>query len=270
MSTKKFLRRIIKRIIPLLILAWVYWPLPAFFLLTGLYDVFRQKNKNKRAVFTQYFLVNGTLAWLFSPLNTLIDILCLPFINKQVYTLNQLPKIHQEEITTILEQCPKQQLNETLVDLNSKQERTMLFYKWYGHNVETNYPCELFHKPFNRILTIGVSSFKAQSKTSPHFGWLRTGIRVLINIDENVNENAYIDVNNHRHVWKTDGPLFIFDDTVLHQSFNLTDKTRNCLFIDVTRPSLFPILINSLVKFFGFLSKTIPGFTKLSKWKVAK
>lgn len=270
MSTKKLLKRIIKRIVPLSLAFWLYWPLPTLFLLTGLYDVFRQKNKNKLAVFKQYFLVNGTLAWLFSPLNTLIDIICFPYINKQVYTLEQLPKTHQQEITNILENCPKQQLNEALIDFNSNHDRTMLFYKWYGHNVETNYPCELFHKPFKRVLTIGVSSFKAKSKTNPHFGWLRAGIRVLINIDENVDDNAYLDVNNKRHIWKTDGPLFIFDDTVLHQSFNFTDKTRNCLFIDITRPSLFPFLINSLVNFFGFLSINIPGFNKLSRWKVAK
>jgi uncharacterized protein with PQ loop repeat len=270
MSTKKLLRRIFKRLVPLAVIGWFYWPLPTFFLLTGLYDVLRHKNKNKWNVFKQYFLVNGTLAWLFSPLNTVIDIICLPFINKQVYKLEQLPKIHQEEIKNILEQCPKQQLNKTLFDLNSNDARTMLFYKWYGHNVDTNYPCELFHKPFKHILTIGVSSFKAQSKTSPHFGWLRAGIRVLINIDDNVDDNAYIVVNNKRHVWKTDGSLFIFDDTILHQSFNLTDKTRNCLFIDITRPSLVPFLINALVKLFGFISISIPRFNKLSKWKVAK
>lgn len=70
-----------------------------------------------------------------------------------------------------------------------------------------------------------------ESKTSQHFGWFRAGTRVLVNIDENVDEKAYIDVNNQRHVWKKDGLLFIFDDTVLHQSFNLSEKSRNCLFM---------------------------------------
>jgi hypothetical protein len=67
----------------------------------------------------------------------------------------------------------------------------------------------------------------------------------LINIDKDVDEFACLDVNNMRHTWKTNGPLFIFDDTVLHKSFNLSDKVRTNLFIDATRPTLFPFLINA-------------------------
>lgn len=270
MTTKKLIRRLTKRGIALAIFAYLYWPLPVLYLITGFYDVIRQKNRDKNFVFKQYFLVNGTLAWIFSPLNTLIDIISLPYINKQVYQLEDLPKRHQEEIKTILNEAPNAQLVQSLEELAIAEERTMLFYKWYGMNVQNNYPCELFHRNFSRVLTIGISSFKAQAETSAHFGWLRAGVRVLINIDAEVGEGAYIDVNNQRHVWKTDGPLFIFDDTVLHQSFNLTDKRRNCLFIDITRPSALPFLINGLVKFFGFISTSVPGFSSLSKWKVVK
>ena len=110
-------------------------------------------------------------------------------------------------------------------------------------------------------MTTGVSNFKPERQTSQHFGWFRAEVRVLINIDEDVDEKAYIDVNNQRHVWKTDGPLFIFDDTVLHPSFNLSSKSRNCLFKDVTRPSLIPFFI---------ITTRIPAFSKLSKWDVVK
>ena len=218
----------------------------------------------------QYFLVNGALTWLFSPINLLIDIICLPFINKQIYRLEDLPKKHQEEIRDIFENTPNKEIADTLNQLATKGERTMLFYKWYGLNVENQHPCPLFHKNFKRVLTIGVSNFKPNSKTSQHFGWLRAGVRVLINIDEHVDENAFIDVNNQRHVWKTDGPLFIFDDTVLHQSFNLTDRHRNCLFIDVTRPSLIPFVINSIVKTFGVISAKLTFLSKSSNWNVVK
>jgi hypothetical protein len=234
------------------------------------YDVLRHKNRNKKFIFKQYFMVNGALTWLLSPLNTVIDIICLPFINKQVYKLEDLPRKHREEITEILENCPNKEISDNLNHLSSTSDRTMMFYKWYGFNVDTNYPCALFHKNFKRVLTIGVSNFKPESQTSQHFGWFRAGVRVLINIDENVAEKAYIDVNNQRHVWKTDGPLFIFDDTVLHQSFNLNPTSRNCLFIDVTRPSMIPFFINSMVKSFGFITTRIPAMSKLSKWDVVK
>jgi len=268
MTAKKLIKRLTIRILVLGIAAYFYWPLPVLFLVTGFYDVIRQKNKNKALVFRQYFLGNGSLAWLFSPLNTLIDILCLPYVNKQVYQLEDLPKKHQEEIKTILEQSPNKQLTDSLEQLGSESERSMLFYKWYGFNVDNDYPCPLFHSPFKRVLTIGISSFNPQSQTTQHFGWLRAGIRVLINIDEDVDERAYLDVNDIRHTWKTDGPLFIFDDTVIHQSFNLSDKKRNCLFIDVTRPSLIPFFINGVVKSMGFVTTQISFFSKLSKWKV--
>lgn len=270
MTKKKFIKRLTKRLIVLAIFSLIYWPLPALYLATGIYDVLRQKNKNKNFIFQQYFLVNGTLVWIFSPLNTLIDILCLPYLNKQIYKLEDLPKKHREEITRILEHTPNKMLTDALDELSSASERSMMFYKWYGFNVDNSYPCPLFHENFSRVLTIGVSSFKPNSQTSQHFGWLRAGIRVLINIDEDVDERAYLDVNNQQHVWKTDGPLFIFDDTVLHQSFNNSDKTRNCLFIDVVRPSLIPVIIKSTVKAFGFLSTRISAFSKLSKWKVVK
>jgi len=40
--------------------------------------------------------------------------------------------------------------------------------------------------------------------------------------------------------------LFIFDDTLLHQSFNESDKARYCLFVDIVRPSLVPALLAGL------------------------
>ena len=270
MTNKKLVSRLLKRGVVLAIATYLYWPITVIYILTGLYDVFRQKKKDKSFVFIQYFMVNGILTWVFSPINTLIDILCLPYINKQVYKLEDLPKTHQEEIKTLLEETPMKRISDDMNELSQTSERTMMFYKWYGYNVETEHSCELFHRPFKKILTIGVSNFKANASTKVHFGWLRAGVRVLINIDEAVDERAYIDVNDERHVWKTDGPLFIFDDTIMHQSYNLSDQNRNCLFIDVVRPSLIPVVIKSFVKFLGFMSINIPGFNKLSNWKVVK
>ena len=255
---------------PIAIITYFYWPITAVYAVASIYDVLRHKNKDKGFIFKQYFFENGTLTWLFSPLNMLIDIISLPYINKQIYKLEDLPKTHQQEIRKIIKECPKQQIVDSLSALSEANERTMLFYKWYGYNVDNNYPIPLFHEKYKRILTIGVSSFNEHSQTSQHFGWLRAGVRVLLNIDEEVDEKAYLDVNNQRHVWKTDGPLFIFDDTVLHQSVNLSDKKRNNLFIDITRPSPFPFLINFIFKIFGFISVKLPFFKNLSNWKVVK
>lgn len=270
MTTKKIIRRIVKRAIPIGIITYFYWPVTAVYAVASIYDVMRHKNTNKKFVFSQYFFENGTLTWMLSPLNMLVDILSLPFINKQVYQLDELPKTHQKEIQQLLDETPKEQLVSYMNKLGERNERTMLFYKWYGHNIDNGYPCPLFHSKFKRILTIGVSSFNAHSETSFHFGWLRAGVRVLINIDEKTGEDAYIDVNNKKHYWYKDGPLYIFDDTILHQSVNRTDKARNVLFIDVTRPTPLPFLFNGAIKFLGLISIYLPGFNKLSNWKVVK
>ena len=266
MTRKKLIKRLVKRFLVLAPITYFFWPLTAAYLVTGFYDIFRQKNKDKYWVFMQYFMENGLLTWTFSPINTAIDILSLPFINKQIYKLEDLPKKHQEEIRTLLQETPIYDVSAAMNKLAS-ESRSMMFYKWYGQNVQASFPCDLFHKNFKTILTIGVSNFKSKAKTSAHFGWLRAGVRVLINIDDAPDEKAYIDVNGQRHTWKIDGPLFIFDDTVMHQSFNESDQDRNCLFIDVVRPSYVPFIIGGFVKMLGFASINIPGFNKLSNWK---
>jgi beta-hydroxylase len=142
-----------------------------------------------------------------------------------------------------------------------------MIYKWYGFN-NAAADCELFQRKFKYILTIGVSTFSPNTKTSKHFGWLRAGVRVLYNIGPAPSEGAYIVVNGQRHTWCKDGPLFMFDDTVVHQSFNLTDGERHCLFIDVLRPSYVPILLRNFVKLLGFVYTRLPFLGRNSNWRL--
>lgn len=260
--------RILRLAFILSLLSLVYWPIVAVYLVAGIYDVFRQNHPDKLRLAGQYFLVNGVFTWIFSPINVIVDIISLPFINKQIYKLEELPTLHQKEIRRVMDDCPKSQLIESVEKAGIETGRSMLLYKWYGFNVQNKYECSLFHEKFKSIQTIGVSTFAERTNTSRHFGWLRAGIRVLINIDDDVEDGAYIEVNNRVHSWKTDGPLFIFDDTVLHQSFNETDKKRHCLFIDVTRPSLVPVVLAGFIRVLGFVSIKSRILTRSSNWKV--
>ena len=52
-------------------------------------------------------------------------------------------------------------------------------------------------------------------------------------------------------------PLFIFDDTLIHQSFNEEDDLRFCAFIDIIRPSHFDNIIKLILKTIGLLLKNI-------------
>lgn len=262
----RYTKKVLKRAAPLLIAGLVYPPLAIVYLATGVYEVLRH-GRDLASIGHQFFLVNGGLTWALSPLNTLIDILSLPFVNKKIYKLSDFPKAYQEEIRQVTTGCPAEEIIAEVQRRSRADERTMMIYKWYGFN-NAGADCSLFQKKFKYILTVGVSTFAPQTKTSKHFGWLRAGVRVLYNIGPAPGEGAYIVVNGTKHTWCKDGPLFMFDDTVVHQSFNLTDMERHCLFIDVVRPSHVPILLRNFVKLLGFVWTRLPFLGKHSNWRL--
>ena len=80
---------------------------------------------------------------------------------------------------------------------------------------------------------IGVSIFNKKASTGLHFGPLRLTLRVLYNINTIDDPNVYVTVGDVTHRWR-DGKLFIFDDTLQHQSVNESD---NAGWPEVTRPA---------------------------------
>jgi beta-hydroxylase len=57
---------------------------------------------------------------------------------------------------------------------------------------------------------------------------------------------VYIKVGKHINYWR-ENKLFIFDDTLQHQSCNQSDEVRYCLFLDMLRPSVFPGLMSAIL-----------------------
>lgn len=265
-SLWRYARKVLKRAMPLAIVGFFYPPIAMLYLITGVYEVLRH-GRDLTAVAHQYFLVNGGLTWFLSPLNTLIDVLCLPFVNKKIYKLADFPKAYQDELQQVTADCAAEAIIAEVHRRSQTGERTMMIYKWYGFNNPAA-DCELFQKNFKYVLTIGVSTFAAQTQTSRHFGWLRAGVRVLYNIGPTPGEGAFIIANGTRHTWCQDGPLFSFDDTILHQSCNLTDMERHCLFIDVLRPSYVPLVLRNFVRLLGLVWTRLPFLSKNSNWRM--
>src|SRR5687768_14740671 len=82
-----------------------FLPLPMIILtLCGIWDVSRNRGLDASVV-RQYFTRNGIGTWLASPINILMDILALPYTNKGVYQLADLPKDYQEEIGALLKKA---------------------------------------------------------------------------------------------------------------------------------------------------------------------
>jgi beta-hydroxylase len=221
-------------------------PMPFLLLIaTGILDL--RRNKGIGLTMTkQYFLGNGMLTWLLSPLNLILDFACLPHRNPGIYAYNQLPEECKEEISYLIEHAAREQLSERVCELLRLERRGMLMFKWYGKSYETSIPMKAYEKQFQYVRTIGVSVFNRRQSTSLHFGPLRATLRVLYNISECRSRDVYIDVGPTRHFW-ADEKLLIFDDTLQHRSVNESDDPRVCLFIDVLRPSLAPAFMSFVV-----------------------
>jgi len=233
----------------------------------GLYDLGRNKRIDS-ATIKRYFTGNGLFTWFLSPLNTLLDLLSLPYINKGIYKLEDLPAPHQAEIKRLIEAAYKENLVEKLAESIKENPRTMFFFKWYGQTLENGIDVPSFREDYKYIKTIGVSVFNKKQATSKHFGPMRATLRVLYNVNDMPDKSAYIEVGDCFHYWQEE-KLFIFDDTLQHQSFNNSDNVRYCLFVDIMRPCLLPSVLSVFVSVLCLWLKGVNGIF-YKNWKVVK
>jgi beta-hydroxylase len=262
---KKPLTRLAQVVLILVPLTYFFPWLMLFYFACGLYDVSRN-TKLDLALLDRYFFGNGVTTWVLSPFNVLMDILALPYINKGVYKLEDLPTPYQDEIKAVIDAAYAQDLVGQLQRTAEAHARSMFFFKWYGANVNTVVDVPAFHRDYKYVKTIGVSVFSKKESTSKHFGPLRATFRVLYNVNTMDDKSAYIVVGDTTSYWK-DNKLFIFDDTLLHQSFNESDKSRYCMFIDIARPSMVPALLAGVVTLNRFLFRGLNSIF-YKKWKV--
>ena len=265
---KRKLKKILKRIVVgAAFLALLYFlPIPtAIFVLCGVWDVSRNRGLDA-GVLRQYFLRNGIGTWLASPLNILLDILALPYRNKGVYELEDLPPAYQVEIGGLLKKADDAGLVDLLESKTRGLPRAMYFFKWYGQNQETSIEIPAFHDEYKYIRTIGVSAFRERESTSRHFGPFRASLRVLYSLNPITDENVFIKVGPVENRWR-DKRLFIFDDTLLHQSFNEADDPRYVLFVDILRPSHLNFVFDFAVSLIRIFFKGMNGIF-YKNWKL--
>ena len=220
-----------------------------FWIICGLIDVSRHKTMELKLI-KEYFIGKGILTFLISPLNLFADL--ISHRNLHSFKIENFPDEFQNEINTVkkLFDQNKKKIEERFSQ--SEDNRTMLFYKWYGYELDDS--IEEFNNEYKYIKTIGVSLFREKTSTSRHFGPLRMTYRILYNFNKVKKEGSFIEADGRIHKWKSD-PLFIFDDTLIHQSFNEEDDLRFCAFIDIIRPSHLDNIIKLILKSVGFLLK---------------
>lgn len=236
--------------LPLPLVVGYFWPkFIAFYIVCGVLDVLRTRPWN-RTTFLRYFMGRGFGTWLLAPFNLLMDVLTLPYRNKGVYKLEDLPPAYQAEIRTVIAAAEASKLHEQLESRMADTKLGMIFFKWYGRDQNASIDVPAFKAQFQYIRTIGVSVFNKRKSTSTHFGPLRITLRVLYCLNDIDDPGAYIQASDTLHRWRDD-KLFIFDDTLQHRSWNDTDYIRYCLFVDILRPSLVPRVMSSLVTILG-------------------
>lgn len=263
----RWTKKAFKRLIPLAILIFLMPVLTIFYLCCGVLDVMRNRRRTASTI-DRYFAGNGLVTWMLSPFNLLMDVLAFPFRNKGVYQLSDLPQGHQDEINTLIEAAHRRDLVGLLKTQAESCSRGMIFFKWYGKNLQTSVEVPEYHHNFKYIRTIGVSIFNKRQSTSKHYGPLRVTLRVLYNINHIESPDVYIRVGNHTHFWK-DSKLFIFDDTLQHKSCNESDEVRYCLFVDILRPTIFPGLFSFILSCVGTVVSRF-NYAFYREWKFIK
>jgi aspartyl/asparaginyl beta-hydroxylase (cupin superfamily) len=211
-------------------------PVPTLlYLICGVIDVGRHK-KITSDLIEKYFMGNGILTWLLSPINLLADL--FSYRNKLKYELADLPAEHRSEIEACVRAFTENgdRIKAHVAEAVAQSKRTMLTFKWYDATQATALKIPAFERDFRYIKTIAVSVFNTRERTSWHFGPLRLTFRVLYNLQPANSRDVYIEVDDRKHYW-VDNPLFIFDDTIFHRSINDVDDVRYCLFMDIVRPN---------------------------------
>jgi aspartyl/asparaginyl beta-hydroxylase (cupin superfamily) len=261
------LRRVLFPVVVFVPLTYFFPKVVLFYVACGAYDVSRNHGL-KLSTLRRYFIGNGFLLWMLSPINVLLDLLSLPYINKGVYRLDELPADHQNEVRRFIQLTNDADLVHQVEERAKQHKRAMFFWRSYGVKVDTTVNVPTFNQPWKYIETIGLSVFNKRITTSPHFGWLRPTLRLLYNINDIKDKSSYIVVGDKTHYW-CDDKLFIFDDTLLHVSANETDQLRYCMFVDILRPSPFPRVMSAVVAVEGWLNKTFK-FISYSGWTLVE
>lgn len=259
------LRRILFPLCVLAPFAYFFPKIALLYAVCGGYDVSRNSGLNTSTL-RRYFIGNGFPTWLLSPFNTVLDLLSLPFVNKGVYRLEDLPADYQAEVQALIVAASEVDLAAQLEEAAKKYSRTMVFFRWYGVDKESFLDVPGFRRPWKYIQTIGVSVFNKKVSTSKHFGFMRASLRILYNVNDMKDDSAYIVVGDKINYWR-ENKLFIFDDTLLHQSFNETEQSRYCLFVDIIRPTPFPGIMRGVITGIRMLTQSFK-FIYYQNWKV--
>ena len=87
----------------------------------------------------------------------------------------------------------------------------------------------------NRAPVTFFSALKPGTHIAPHHG--ATNSRLTVHMPLIIPPNCALRVGGETHVWEP-GKLVMFDDTIMHEAWNYSDRLRVVLIFDVWHPML--------------------------------
>ena len=177
------LRRLLIPVCVLAPFAYFFPKIALFYTACGLYYVSRNHGL-QLSTLRRYFIGNGFLLWMLSPINVLLHLFSLPYINKGVYRLEDLPPDHQSEVRRLIQVTNEADLVRKVEERAKQHKRAMFFGAAMEVKVDAIVDVPAFDEPWKYVKTIGLSVFNKKIVTSPHFGWLRPTFRLLYNIND--------------------------------------------------------------------------------------
>ncbi len=105
------------------------------------------------------------------------------------------------------------------------------------------------------------SVLKPQTRIPPHTGMTNT--RLVLHLPLIVPANCGFRVGNEMRPWEV-GKAWVFDDTIEHEAWNMSDQTRVILIVDLWNPLLTALEKDLIRAFFDGLNSFNEGGIKLS------
>jgi aspartate beta-hydroxylase len=105
------------------------------------------------------------------------------------------------------------------------------------------------------------SVLKPRTRIPPHTGMTNT--RLVLHLPLIVPETCGFRVGNHTRTWEV-GKAWVFDDTIEHEAWNLSDQTRIILIVDLWNPLLSALEKDLIRAFFDGLSSFHADGVRLS------
>ena len=222
------------------------------------------KNISKKKLLIRDFFLNQVgkkaIIWLENIIEhySLVENSCFVDSNYFSWTaeLEQNWQTIRQELDIILkatEQLPNFQ------DISQDQSRISQDDRWktyflYGYGIKLEQNCQYCPSTTKLIecvpgMKTAFFSILLPGKYIPeHRGAYKGVLRYHLGLKvPQDSENCRIRVGNEFRTW-SEGKSLLFDDSYLHEAWNLTDEIRVVLFMDIVRPCKFPIsLLNSFL-----------------------